>query len=160
VNSAGLARGARFTVTLPLGQAPAQAAIAAPAPAPHQGGLRVLVVDDNTDGALTLASLLDALGHEAVTAFNGRDAVRLAAGQAFDLAFLDLGLPDISGIQVGLTIRGTPQGRHLPLIALTGLGREEDRYLTQAAQFTEHLVKPLAMADLLRITEAIAQRPT
>jgi len=160
VNSAGLARGACFTVTLPLGQAPAEAAIAAPAPAPHQGGLRVLVVDDNTDGALTLASLLDALGHQAVTAFNGRDAVRLAAGQAFDLAFLDLGLPDISGIQVGLTIRGTPQGRHLPLIALTGLGREEDRYLTQAAQFTEHLVKPLAMADLLRITEGIAQGRT
>jgi signal transduction histidine kinase len=160
VASAGLARGACFTVTLPLAQAPAGAAVAPPAAAPHRGGLRVLVVDDNTDGALTLASLLDALGHEAVTAFNGRDAVRLAAGEAFDLAFLDLGLPDISGIQVGLTIRGTPQGRHMPLIALTGLGRDEDRYLTQAAQFTEHLVKPLAMADLLRITEGIAQRRT
>jgi CheY-like chemotaxis protein len=160
VASAGLARGACFTVTLPLAQAPAGAAVAPPAAAPHRGGLRVLVVDDNTDGALTLASLLDALGHEAVTAFNGRDAVRLAAGEAFDLAFLDLGLPDISGIQVGLTIRGTPHGRHMPLIALTGLGRDEDRYLTQAAQFTEHLVKPLAMADLLRITEGIAQRRT
>ena len=158
VHSDGLERGACFTVTLPLGQALAGDSPPPLVLAPQRGGLRVLVVDDNTDGALTLASLLDAMGHEAVTAFNGRDAVRLAAEQAFDLAFLDLGLPDISGIQVGLTIRGTARGKHMPLIALTGLGREEDRYLTQAAQFTEHLVKPLAMADLLRITEGIAQR--
>jgi DNA-binding response OmpR family regulator len=115
--------------------------------------------DDNTDGAQTLASLLEALGHHAATAFNGRDAVRLAAEQPFDLAFLDLGLPDISGIQVGLAIRGTPRGKTMPLIALTGLGRDEDRYLTQAAQFTEHLVKPLAMEDLLRITASAVRRP-
>jgi len=117
------------------------------------------VVDDNTDGAQTLAALLDALGHQASTAFTGRDAVRLAAEQPFDLAFLDLGLPDISGIQVALTIRGTARGKKLPLVALTGLGREQDRYLTQAAQFTEHLVKPLAMDDLLRITAAVAGEP-
>ena len=77
---------------------------------PQSGGLRVRVVDDNTDGAMTLAALLEALGHQAVTAFNGRDAVRLATEQPFDLVFLGLGLPDISGIQVALTIRGTPRG--------------------------------------------------
>ena len=158
VHSAGLDQGACFTVTLPLGQAVVALPDDTGETAPRAGGLRVLVVDDNTDGALTLASLLEALGHRAATAFNGRDAVRLAAEQPFDLAFLDLGLPDISGIQVGLTIRGTPRGRQMPLIALTGLGRDEDRYLTQAAQFTEHLVKPLAMDDLLRITEGVARR--
>jgi PAS domain S-box-containing protein len=157
VHSAGLNLGACFTVRLPLGgqQADAPPLHAAPAAA---RGLNVLVVDDNTDGAQTLAALLDALGHQAVTAFNGRDAVRLAAEQPFDLAFLDLGLPDISGIQVALTIRGTARGKTLPLVALTGLGRDQDRYLTQAAQFTEHLVKPLAMDDLLRITAAVAAR--
>jgi len=158
VHSAGLGQGARFTVTLPLGQALPAAPAAPAAPMPECGGLRVLVVDDNSDGAQTLASLLEALGHHAATAFNGRDAVRLATEQPFDLAFLDLGLPDISGIQVGLCIRGTPRGKHMPLIALTGLGRAEDRYLTQAAQFTEHLVKPLAMEDLLRITEGVAHQ--
>jgi len=158
VRSDGPDRGACFTVTLPLGQAPAGQADAPAAPVAQAGGLRVLVVDDNTDGAQTLGALLEALGHQPVTAFNGNDAVRLAREQAFDLAFLDLGLPDISGIQVGLTIRGMPRGRHMPLIALTGLGRDEDRYLTQAAQFTEHLVKPLEMADLLRITESVARQ--
>lgn len=158
VHSAGLGQGSMFTVTLPLGEALVAAPPADAVTAPQAGGLRVLVVDDNTDGAQTLASLLEALGHHATTAFNGRDAVRLAAEQPFDLAFLDLGLPDISGIQVGLSIRGTPRGKTMPLIALTGLGRDEDRYLTQAAQFTEHLVKPLAMEDLLRITASAVRR--
>jgi PAS domain S-box-containing protein len=156
VHSEGLARGSCFTVSLPLVAVLATQAEAPPSPVAQARGLRVLVVDDNTDGAQTLASLLEALGHHAVTAFNGNDAVRLARGGDFDLAFLDLGLPDISGIQVGLAIRGMPHGRQLPLVALTGLGRDEDRYLTQAAQFTEHLVKPLAMDDLLRITEWVA----
>ncbi len=158
VHSAGLDQGACFTVRLPLDRQQGAAPEPQAAPKPQARGLKVLVVDDNADGAVTLASLLDALGHQAVTAFNGRDAVRLAAEQPFDLAFLDLGLPDISGIQVALTIRGTARGKKLPLVALTGLGRDEDRYLTQAAQFTEHLVKPLAMADLLRITGAVASR--
>lgn len=157
VASAGLDQGSTFTVCLPLGQAPAAAPVTAPVAAAAQpSSLHVLVVDDNTDGARTLAALLEALGHRAATAFNGHDAVRMAAHLDFDLAFLDLGLPDISGIQVALTIRGTPRGKRLPLIALTGLGRAEDRYMTEAAQFTEHLVKPLAMADLLRIIASAA----
>ena len=158
VHSDGLDQGACFTVRLPLDRQQGDAPPPQAPPMPQARGLKVLVVDDNADGAVTLASLLDALGHQAVTAFNGRDAVRLAAEQPFDLAFLDLGLPDISGIEVALTIRGTVRGKKLPLVALTGLGRDEDRYLTQAAQFTEHLVKPLAMPDLLRITETVASR--
>ena len=68
------------------------------------------------------------------------------------------GLPDISGVQVALQIRGTPKGRKLPLIALTGLGRDEDRYLTRAAQFDEHVTKPLRIDDLVRITREVAER--
>jgi CheY-like chemotaxis protein len=72
------------------------------------------------------------------------------------MAFVDLGLPDISGVQVALRIRGMPQGRKLPLIALTGLGRDEDRYMTRAAQFNEHITKPLQIDDLTRIIQTIA----
>jgi DNA-binding response OmpR family regulator len=68
-----------------------------------------------------------------------------------------LGLPDISGVQAALRIRRTSKGRKLTLIALTGLGRDEDRFLTQAAQFDEHLVKPLQMSDLDRIIATVAK---
>jgi len=157
--SNGIGKGSHFTVVLPRAQhgaalpsLPASPAALAAAP------LKVLVVDDNVDGATTLALLLETLGHTAVSAFNGLDAVRLAAEEPIDMAFLDLGLPDISGVQVALQIRGTPKGRKLPLIALTGLGRDEDRYLTRAAQFNEHVTKPLRIDDLVRITREVAER--
>lgn len=157
VSSPGVGKGSVFTVVLPRAQQEAQAALPsslAAAPA----SLKVLVVDDNVDGATTLALLLETLGHTAVVAYNGLDAVRLAAQEPIDMAFLDLGLPDISGIQVALRIRGTPKGRKLPLIALTGLGRDEDRHLTRAAQFDEHVTKPLQIDELVRITREVAER--
>lgn len=160
VSSDGLDKGSCFTVVLPSVEhaAPALAPVS-PAQGVASRTLTVLVVDDNVDGATTLGLLLDALGHQAVLAFNGLDAVALAAERRFDLAFLDLGLPDISGVQVALRIRNTPSGRKLPLIALTGLGRDEDRYLTHAAQFNEHVTKPLHIDDLMRILQRIAAGP-
>jgi len=128
-------------------------------PAAAAKALRILVVDDNIDGAQTLASLLGALGHHTQTAHTGREALRLVGEGALDLVFLDLGLPDISGIQVALTLRGTAPGRRLRLIALTGLGREQDRFMTRAARFDEHLVKPIQMADVLRLVGRAADGP-
>lgn len=157
VSSEGVGKGSCFTVALPCMEHAAPVPEAAPsAPAQALPPLTVLVVDDNVDGATTLALLLEALGHTAVLAFNGLDAVALAAERQLDMAFLDLGLPDISGVQVALRIRNTPTGRKLPLIALTGLGREEDRYLTRAAQFDEHVTKPLHIDELMRITQRVA----
>jgi len=156
--SAGLDRGSCFTVALPRIEAHEGAAAPSATDAPTADALHVLVVDDNVDGATTLALLLEALGHTSVLAFNGLEGVALAASEPIDMAFLDLGLPDISGIQVALRIRGMPQRRKLSLVALTGLGRDQDRDMTTAAQFNEHLTKPLDIADLLRITRDVANR--
>lgn len=162
VTSDGPGRGSQFTVELPCknDQSLADETVVPPVPdvVTASDRLAVLIVDDNADGATTLALLLEALGHTAVIAFNGLDAVTLAAEKPIDMAFVDLGLPDISGVQVALRIRGMPEGRKLPLFALTGLGRDEDRYLTKAAQFDDHLVKPLQIDHLIRITREVAGR--
>jgi len=158
VTSDGPNKGSCFTVTLPRADAPASVEPATYTEAIASKPMNVLVVDDNVDGATTLASLLEILGHHTVTAFNGNDALKFTTDQNFDIAFIDLGLPDISGIQVALRLRGTPKGRKLPLIALTGLGRDEDRYMTRAAGFEEHIVKPLKMNELNRIINTVARR--
>ncbi len=158
VSSEGVNKGSCFTVVLPLAEQQMQVRTSALPESPGAAPLTILIVDDSVDGATTLASLLESLGHRAITAFTGNDAVKLAAEHPVDMAFVDLSLPDISGIQVALRIRHTENGHMLPLFALTGLGRDEDHFLTRAAQFNEHLIKPLGIADLNRITAEVAKK--
>ena len=154
VASAGPGKGAQFTVHLPLACAPAGQSDAAPAPTPAAvtaSSKRVLVVDDHVDGADTLVALLEALGHTADGVHHGGAAIAAAETGNYDLLLLDLGLPDISGIQVALHVRGKPWGRDLKIVALTGLGQQHDRDLTRLAGFDLHLVKPVRMEDVLEL---------
>lgn len=153
VTSAGPGKGAQFSVRLPLAPA-AEAIDSAPRPSPAAAAMpprQVLVVDDNVDGADTLVALLAALGHHARSVHKGQDAIAAAEAGAYDLVLLDLGLPDISGVQVALHVRGKPWGRDLKLVALTGLGQQHDRDLTRLAGFNLHLVKPVRIDDLLAL---------
>ena len=157
VASAGIGQGARFTVRLPL--AAVQDAVEQPATAEQAASAkvlvprRVLVVDDSVDGAQTLVELLGALGQQADCVHTGGAAIAALEAQRYDLVLLDLGLPDISGIQVALHARGKPWGRALQLVALTGLGQQRDRDLTRAAGFDLHLVKPVRIDDLVALVE-------
>jgi CheY-like chemotaxis protein len=112
----------------------------------------VLVVDDNTDAAQSLADLLGLLGHDARTAHDGEAGV--AAAEAFrpHLVLMDLGMPRLNGYDAARRIRAEPWGGGMVLVALTGWGQEDDRRRTAEAGFDRHLVKPVdpaALAGLL-----------
>jgi CheY-like chemotaxis protein len=116
----------------------------ADAQAGEGGGRRkVLVADDNTDAADSLAILLELMGNEVRTAADGEAAV--AAAEAFrpDVAVLDIGMPRLDGNEVARRIRAAEWGRRTVLIALTGWGQTEDRRRTAAAGFDLHLTKPV-----------------
>ena len=148
--SPGLQRGSTFQVELPLsaettrpGPAPEQSM---PAPAASQ---RILVVDDNQDAAVTLADVLQLVGHSVEVAHDARSALeRAAASPPWDAVILDIGLPDMSGHQLAGRLRETPAARDSLLIALTGYGQAHDRLLSDASGFSHHLVKPVDL-DLL-----------
>lgn len=105
--------------------------------------VRVLVVDDNVDGADTFGLLLETFGCVVRTAYTGADA--LAAAQAFApaLVFLDLGLPDMTGLQVCERLRRACEGQDVVICAVTGWGRAADRDASARAGFDHHLVKPV-----------------
>lgn len=105
--------------------------------------MRVMVVDDNRDAALTLTRLLKVLGFSASAAFSGQAALEQIELDVPSLIFLDLGMPGMDGIETASKIRATPCGAGIKLVALTGLGRQEDMDLTRAAGFEAHLVKPV-----------------
>jgi CheY-like chemotaxis protein len=104
---------------------------------------RVMLVDDNVDAAESLAQLLALSGHDARTAGDGTQALRLAREFHPDVVFCDLGLPGMNGYEVAKELRSLPFGREMVLAALTGYGQPSDRERSAQAGFDAHLVKPV-----------------
>jgi PAS domain S-box-containing protein len=154
VSSAGLGSGSTFHVRLPMPAEPL-ALPKAPGPAKQPASRRrVLVVDDNRDGADSLAMLLNLAGHETRLAFDGFEAIAAAEEYRPDVVLLDLGLPKMNGYDTCRSIRSLPGGREAIIIATTGWGQEEDRRKSTEAGFDAHLVKPV---EFDRLTALLAE---
>ena len=147
--SEGAGLGSRFVLHLPL---PAGAMKLEPeAPASLQAASqaqRILIIDDNTDAAETLALTLDLLGFRTMTANDGLTGLKLAQDFCPEVILLDIGLPDITGYEVARRIRTTPWGKPIKLIAVTGWGQEKDKELARDAGFNHHLTKPIDFSSL------------
>ena len=160
-HSAGPGEGSTFLLRLPLAQdEPAPASTPAPAPEPAQqpaaGPRRILVLDDNVDAAQTLGNLLGMAGHTVQLAHRGQEAIDLAERFAPDLAFLDIGLPDMSGYDVARALRARPLLRDTYLVALTGWGAAADRLRSQEAGIDLHLTKPVSLDALAAALPGLA----
>ena len=148
-SSAGVNRGATFEIRLPAMQ-DVQAA-QAPAPAPERRPRRILVVDDNADGAKILAALLQLDGHEVEIALSGQEALTRLQSFHPNVALVDIGLPGLDGYEVARRIRTSNGHDAIQLVAITGYGRNEDRERGRAAGFDAHLVKPVEFPALQRV---------
>jgi signal transduction histidine kinase/ActR/RegA family two-component response regulator len=152
-HSEGPGQGSEFNVLLPTTAAP-PAEVAAPSVAPiATGPIRVLVVDDNRDAAETLEDLLALAGCTVALAFSGPQALAIAPEFHPEVVLCDLGLPGMSGYEVGVALRQHPASARAQLIAVSGYGQAEDRERSQAAGFDRHLVKPVDPSELLRLLE-------
>jgi len=149
--SGGTGMGSTFAFGLPLARAPQPEPAPARAPAPEPGRRhRVLVVDDNADGANTLAELVELLGHAAEVAYDGPSAIDKARASHPDVVLCDIGLPGMSGYEVARRLRAVCAGR-TRLIALSGFAQAEDVKRAAEAGFDEHLAKPCDAAQIERL---------
>jgi CheY-like chemotaxis protein len=115
--------------------------------------LKILVADDNADGADSLAMLLQAHGHLVLTAPDGRRAVEVAEIFLPDVILMDVAMPQLDGLEATREIRLRPWGARVRIIALTAWGRESERRRTLEAGMDFHLVKPVdpdTLVSLLR----------
>jgi len=110
--------------------------------------MRVLVVDDCDDSAITMAFLLKRFGHEAVVAHGGKAALQQAPLFKPDAMFIDLAMPVVDGLTVARTLRATAEFAETPLVAVSGYVDAHHRAQATAAGFTEFLPKPYPMAVL------------
>jgi CheY-like chemotaxis protein len=160
-HSDGAGQGSEFVVRLPalFGPGRGQPHGAEDGDARRCSPYRILVVDDNRDGADTLAMMLKLMGHETRTAHDGLEAV--AAAEAFrpDVVLLDIGLPRLNGYDVARRIRGQRWGEGMVLIAQTGWGQEEDKRRSKEAGFNFHMVKPLDPAALEKLLAGLLLTP-
>ena len=175
--SEGAGKGSRFILRLPAARPQVPARPASHAARPYAveslddspsvgsidvliedgGGQRVLIVDDNRDGASSMGRLVGRLGFEVRAAHNGAQALRIAEEFAPDIALVDIGLPDMDGYTLATRLRRVRNGSRTRLIAVTAYGQASDRARSVLAGFDAHIVKPAGLemlrSLLLRIPE-------
>lgn len=158
--SPGLDHGSEFVVRLPalspteVGEGGQPLAEVKP-PLSTIACRRILVVEDNTDAAVSLALLLRMQGHEVQIADDGPSALKTAAAFQPEVMLIDIGLPRMDGYQVAKHIRQQLGGDGLLLVALTGYGQDEYRQRSTAAGFNAHLVKPIDLQALGHILASV-----
>ena len=154
--SAGVGQGSEFVVRLPLLPGVTEPEPPAPDEQPASRVRRILIVDDNSDAAVSLALLLKISGNETYTAHDGLEALDAFDRYQPEVMLLDIGLPKLNGHEVCRRIRERPGGADVVIVALTGWGQDSDRRKSQDAGFDGHLVKPVdygTLMDLLSVVE-------
>jgi CheY-like chemotaxis protein len=113
--------------------------------------LRVLVVDDCTDTADSLAELLGLWGYRPAVAYDGGTALVTAQAHPPDVVLLDLALPGLDGLEVARRLRQQPGLHGALVVAVTGYGDESFRRRADEAGFDCYLIKPLDLEWLRRL---------
>lgn len=141
--SEGPGKGSEFTIRLPASQATAAAQAPDGERNASRTSRRILVVDDNQDAASSLSTMLELGGHSMRVAYDGQQALKIAAEHRPEVVLMDLGMPNLNGYEAARRMREEPWGRDALLVAVTGWGQQADRAASEQAGFDYHLVKPV-----------------
>jgi len=156
--SPGEGQGATFTIVFPVDTAAVERSVLHTSSAARNrwdavnlDGIKVLVVEDETDTRDFLKRLLEGQGAIVLAAESVHEALSLAKADRPDVLISDIGLPDVDGYELMQQIRdeGGDARRGLPAIALTAYARAEDRVRAMRAGYQVHLAKPVEPAELL-----------
>jgi two-component system CheB/CheR fusion protein len=165
-HSEGEGRGSEFVVRLPLSNAAPTSAPSLPevnsmVDNKHNEQLHVVIVEDNDDSRMMMCELLELSGFQCHTAATGTLGLEVIDELKPDVALIDIGLPEIDGLELAQRLRRNPKHQKLLMVALTGYGQREDREAAKSAGFDTHLVKPVDFEALTALLRAhAAQRAT
>lgn len=151
--SEGAGKGSEFIVQLPAIEAPAAAA-EGESSVRTSARRRIVLVEDNDDVRSSLRVLLEMAGHEVLEAKDGLQGVDTILREQADIAFVDIGLPNLDGYGVARAVRARA-GRPVVLVAMTGYGSQGDADRGAKAGFDAYLVKPVDAAVLNELIERV-----
>jgi CheY-like chemotaxis protein len=95
--------------------------------------------------------VIKSLGNDVRVAYNGQEAIEVAAEFLPEVVLMDLGMPKMNGFEAARHIRGQAWGQNMLLVALSGWGQEDDKRKTKEAGFDHHLTKPAEPAELRKL---------
>ena len=155
--SAGLGSGAEFIVTLPIARVDGVPHVDERADDVAQIQRRhVMVVDDQSDIADSIAMLIEHVGHDSTAVYDGFAALDAARLHRPDVMFVDVGMPGMTGYELAGRVRSDAALADVFLVALTGYGRAEDRTRALEAGFNVHVTKPLTEVRLREVLAELA----
>jgi signal transduction histidine kinase/ActR/RegA family two-component response regulator len=142
-------KGTTFVIHLPTGYEEEQVAVREVAPVKESRQARILVIDDEDSVRDILSRILKTKGHQVVVASNGEEGIERFRAELFDLVFTDLGMPKLSGWEVGKTIKGI--NPKVPIAMITGWGVELDRQKLSESGIDLVVSKPFNFDQVIRL---------
>lgn len=150
VHSDGTGKGSEFSIILPLEEVCEPCLLQDKTEVKYSNKkFDILVVDDHIDTAESLATVLKMYGHRVRVCHSGTAAIDVAKIFKPEVAFLDIGLPDMSGYQVAEEIK--QNNPTISIIAISGYGQKIDQKRSNNAGFQEHLVKPVEVEKIQEV---------
>jgi PAS domain S-box-containing protein len=154
VESAGSGQGSTFRVRLPIVESLDSTENPDSFSNGRQGPYRrVLVVDDNRDGAESMAMMLELSGDKVRMAHDGFEAIEAAQQFRPEIILMDVGMPRLNGLEATRRIRSESWGQNMTIIAVTGWGQDSDKERSRQAGCDGHLVKPVNLRDLEKMLD-------
>jgi signal transduction histidine kinase/CheY-like chemotaxis protein len=166
-----LGRGTRIVVTIPFSPARhvpdeygklddnVPGGVTAAVPSPGHVAPRVLIVEDNEVNREVISAMLERLGVATDVAVDGSQAVGKVGSQQYDLVFMDCRMPIMDGFEATRAIRAMPQGRGLPIVALTANAFTDDREQCIAAGMDDFLSKPTSISKISAMLDRYVLSP-
>jgi PAS domain S-box-containing protein len=157
--SAGLGKGAVFTISLPLAMRAYKAGAAPKLKINEQpNDLRILLIDDNHYLANIMCSMLELIGYKTAKTYSGIEGIQTAKTFRPDVILCDIGLPGLNGFELARIIRKTEEHSGVCLIALSGFAHPSDKKRAFDAGYDHFIAKPVNIESLRQLLESITPR--
>jgi two-component system, sensor histidine kinase and response regulator len=123
--------------------------------------LRILVAEDNAVNQAVIIRVLKKMGHTPVLAQTGKEALALASAEKFDVAFMDVQMPEMDGLAATAAIRASEKDvrTHLPIFAMTAHAMSGDRERCLQAGMDGYITKPVRFSDIEQTLSGLASTP-
>lgn len=146
--SGGLDNGSSFTISIPISREQIVLASQPLLPEIEIPPLKIVIVEDNDDSRSMLKLALEMDGHRVIAAVDGLSGLTAIEAEKPDIAFVDIGLPEMDGYEVASRLCLKNINEHTLLVALTGFGQLKDVERAQSAGFHQHITKPVDAHEL------------